>query len=191
VALFVLVSANIVRSRPGRAMQAIRDRDVAAEIVGISNARYKVGAFVISSAMAAVAGAMFGVQQQFLTPGGWTIFLSIQYVAVIIVGGVGTVSGPVLGALFLGPLQEMIEHWSHDIPFLDSGTGGGTISVDTFNQMLFGVLLILFLLFEPRGIAALWHRIRTRTAARPTVGSDATRRPPTVGPDATRRMEQA
>lgn len=162
VALFVIVSANIVRTRPGRALQAIRDRDVAAEIVGISQSRYKVGAFVVSSAMAAMAGAMLGVQQTYLTPGGWNIFLSIQYVAVIIVGGVGTVSGPVLGALFLGPLQEVIKHWSGNIPLLkdDTGTGGGIIDVNTFNQLLFGVLLILFLLFEPRGLAALWQRLR-------------------------------
>jgi branched-chain amino acid transport system permease protein len=182
VLLFVVVSANIVRSRPGRALQAIRDRDVAAEIVGISQARYKIGAFVVSSAMAAIAGALLGVQQTYLTPGGWNIFLSIQYVAVIIVGGVGTVSGPVLGALFLGPLQEVIKHWSANIPLLqdDSGTGGGIIDVNTFNQLLFGVLLILFLLFEPRGLAALWQRARGWAARhRPGAGRPATADPST------------
>jgi len=170
VGIFVVVAANIVRTRPGRAMQAIRDRDVAAEIVGISHARYKIGAFVVSSAMAAMAGAMLGVQQTFLTPGGWNIFLSIQYVAVMIVGGVGTIAGPVLGALFLGPLQEIIKHWSSHIPLLDDESGsGGIIDVNTFNQLLFGVLLILFLLFEPRGLAALWQRTRGWfTRRRPT-----------------------
>jgi branched-chain amino acid transport system permease protein len=183
VALFVIVSANIVRTRPGRALQAIRDRDVAAEIVGISQARYKVGAFVVSSAMAAMAGALLGVQQTFLTPGGWNIFLSIQYVAVIIVGGVGTISGPVLGALFLGPLQEVIKHWSGNIPLLKdgTGTGGGIIDVNTFNQLLFGVLLILFLLFEPRGLAALWQRLR----------GWITRRRTAVGRPGTGDMERA
>jgi branched-chain amino acid transport system permease protein len=165
VGLFVLVAANIVRTRPGRAMQAIRDRDVAAEIVGISHARYKVGAFVVSSAMASMAGAMLGVQQKFVTPGSWNIFLSIQYVAVIIVGGIGTVSGAVLGALFLGPLPEFVQRWSEHIPLVRSDpSADGVIDVDNFNQLLFGALLILFLLFEPRGLAALWRRLKTRVA---------------------------
>jgi branched-chain amino acid transport system permease protein len=163
VGLFVLVAANIVRTRPGRAMQAIRDRDVAAEIVGISHARYKIGAFVVSSAMASMAGAMLGVQQKFVTPGSWNIFLSIQYVAVIIVGGIGTVSGAVLGALFLGPLPEFVQEWSEHIPLVRSDpSADGVIDVDNFNQLLFGALLILFLLFEPRGLAALWRRLKTR-----------------------------
>ncbi len=161
--LFVLVSANIVRSRPGRALQAVRDRDVAAEVVGISLPRYKIGAFVISSSMAAMAGAMLGVQQQFVGPTSWNIFLSIQYVAIIIVGGVGMVSGAVLGALFLGPLPEIVEKYSDKLPFLYEVKGeGGIVSIAAFNEMLFGALLIVFLLFEPRGLAALWLRAKAR-----------------------------
>ncbi len=161
--LFVLVSANIVRSRPGRALQAIRDRDVAAEVVGISLPRYKIGAFVISSAMAAMAGAMLGVQQSFVTPGSWDIFLSIQYVAVIIVGGVGMVSGAVLGALLLSLLPEIVKKYSEQLPFLyEVKSDGGILSVAAFNEMLFGALLVVFLLFEPRGLAALWLRAKTR-----------------------------
>jgi branched-chain amino acid transport system permease protein len=170
-AIFVLVSANIVRSRPGRALQAIRDRDVAAEVVGISLPRYKIGAFVVSSAMAAMAGAMLGVQQSFVTPGSWNIFLSIQYTAVIIVGGVGMVSGAVLGALFLGPLPKIVEHWSDKLPFLYEVKGdGGIISVAAFNEMLFGALLVAFLLFEPRGLAALWLRVKARVRSARTSG---------------------
>src|SRR5581483_10279042 len=79
VVLTAVLAKNIVRTRPGRAMQAVRDRDVAAEVIGVSLFRYKVGAFVISSALAAVAGALFASYQQFVQPDSWNLFVSIQY----------------------------------------------------------------------------------------------------------------
>ena len=98
VALAALLAKNIVRTRPGRAMQAIRDRDVAAEVIGVSLARYKVGAFAVSSALAAVAGGLLGGYQRVRRARSeWTLFLSIQFVAIIIVGGLGTIFGSILG----------------------------------------------------------------------------------------------
>src|SRR5690348_10864975 len=92
--IVALIASNIVRTRPGRAMQAVRDQDVAAEVVGVSLTRYKIGAFAVSSAMAAVAGGLFGVVQQFVNPtdfgGAPGLVLSITYVAMIIIGGIGT-----------------------------------------------------------------------------------------------------
>ena len=85
---------------------------MAAEIIGVELGRYKVGAFALSSALAAIGGALYGAYQQFVSPGRVLLFLSIQYIAIIIVGGVGTIFGSVLGALFLGGLPAVIEEYS-------------------------------------------------------------------------------
>lgn len=168
VAVGMLLAKNLVRSRPGRAMQAVRDRDLAAEAIGVSLARYKVGAFAISSAYAAVAGGLFGALQQFVSPtefgGQLGLFLSIQYIAIIIVGGVGTIFGSLLGALVVGAMPRVIDYTSrtNDLPFVSGDAGGrdGFVSVFSLNQALFGLLIIVFLLFEPLGMAAVWFRIK-------------------------------
>jgi branched-chain amino acid transport system permease protein len=161
VALAALLGKNVVRTRPGRAMQAIRDRDVAAEVVGVELGRYKVGAFALSSAFAAAAGALYGAYQQFVSPDEWSLFLSIQYIAIIIVGGMGTIFGAVLGALFLGGLPALIEEYSDRLPGVSVAAGDpGLISVFSLNQAIFGLLIVGFLIFEPRGLAAIWLRIK-------------------------------
>jgi branched-chain amino acid transport system permease protein len=162
VAICALLAKNIVRTRPGRAMQAVRDRDVAAEVIGVSLARYKVGAFVISSALAAVAGALFGAYQQFVQPDAWDLFLSIQYIAIIIVGGVGTVFGSILGAIFIGAVPQLVDKFSGHIPFISKSTAGSGFHLTVFqvNQIIYGVLIVAFLVLEPRGLAAVWLRIK-------------------------------
>jgi branched-chain amino acid transport system permease protein len=155
----------MVRTRPGRAIQAIRDRDVAAEIVGVELGRYKVAAFAVSSAFAGLGGALYGAYQQYVSPDEWSLFLSIQYIAIIIVGGVGTIFGAVLGALFLGGLPAVIDNYSESIPGV--GTGEAFISVESLNTAIFGVLIVLFLMFEPRGLAAMWLRLKAYFKAWP------------------------
>jgi branched-chain amino acid transport system permease protein len=168
VLVAALVAKNIVRTRPGRALQAIRDRDVAAEIIGVELGRHKVGAFAISSALAAIGGALYGAYQQFVSPDEFSLFLSIQYIAIIIVGGVGTIFGSVLGALFLGGLPALIEEYSDSIPGVQTGADdSGFISVFTLNQAIFGALIVLFLVFEPRGLAAIWLRAKAYFKAWP------------------------
>ena len=168
VGIVALLSKNIVRTRPGRAIQAVRDRDVAAEVIGVRLGSYKVGAFALSSALAAMAGALYGTYQQFVSPEEWSLFLSIQYIAIIIVGGVGTIFGSILGALFLGGLPALIERYSESIPGVQSSASdSGFISVFSFNQAVFGVLIVLFLVFEPRGLAAIWLRIKAYFKAWP------------------------
>ena len=175
VALFVVVAANIVRTRPGRAMQAIRDPDVAAEIVGISVARYKIGAFVISSAMASMAGAMLGVQQEFLTPGE-LVHLPVDPVRR---GdhrrrdrhGVGGRARRVCSSPRWSSTGATT---SRSCGRIRRATGSSTSTSSTRSCSEW--LLILFLLFEPRGLAALWHRVKIRigkrrTSAGPSVGS--------------------
>jgi branched-chain amino acid transport system permease protein len=166
VALVALVAKNLTRSRPGRAMQAIRDRDIAAEVVGVSLLRYKLGAFAVSSGMAALAGALLATTvlnhvtpTQFGEAAG--LVLSIQFVAVIIIGGMGTIYGSILGAFVVGGLPLLIQKFSSSLPFLKQGSsGGGFVTVASFNNALFGILVIIFLLAEPLGLAGVWMRMK-------------------------------
>jgi branched-chain amino acid transport system permease protein len=165
VAVGALLAVNLTRTRPGRAMQAIRDRDLSAEVIGVNLARYKVGAFAWSSAYAALAGALYGLLQQYVSPTEFGLFLAINYVAMIIIGGLGTVFGSVLGALFVWGGRSVIEQNS-DLALFDvlvtSGSGeGGVFTIGEFNGVLFGLAIVLFLLFEPRGLAAFWLRVKT------------------------------
>ncbi|NIJ15023.1 branched-chain amino acid transport system permease protein [Saccharomonospora amisosensis] len=162
VAIVALLAKNLVRTRPGRALQAVRDRDQAAEVIGVRAGRYKIGAFMLSSAIASAAGALFGSYQQFVSPDEWNLLLSIQYIAIVIVGGLGTIFGSVLGAVFVGALPALIDRYSDAIPGVRTSVGGdGFISVFALNQALFGVLIVLFLVLEPRGLAGIWLRVKT------------------------------
>ena len=178
VGLAAIVVRNLVRTRPGRAMQAIRDRDLAAEVIGVSNARYKIAAFAISSAMASVAGAVYAVGLRFITPNEplAELFLSIRFVAIIIVGGMGTVYGAIVGALLLGPLPELVKEFVSvldvTVPGLNRPLVSDTVaaeplfSTSAFSEVLFGLLLVLALLFQPQGIAGMVRSTRARLRGR-------------------------
>ena len=167
VAIAALLVKNLIRTRLGRAFQAVRDRDAAAEVIGVRLARTKVMSFVISSSLAGVAGALYGSFQRFVNPEEFGLFLSIEFVAMIVIGGAATVYGPVLGALFITTVPFLIEEWSDRIPGVATQAGESGITVFALNQALFGALIIGFLVLEPRGLAALWMRVRTYFAAWP------------------------
>ena len=164
VAITALLAKNIVRSRPGRAMQAIRDRDLSAEIIGVKPTRYKVAAFAVAGACASVAGVFYALMQNHVSPhefGGQVgLFLSITFVAMIIMGGVGTIFGSILGALLVEYGTRFINQRGADAPILGIPVDQGWLTVGELNRILFGLLIIFFLVLEPRGLAALWMRIR-------------------------------
>jgi branched-chain amino acid transport system permease protein len=165
VGIGAVLAANLVRSRAGRAMQAVRDREVAAEVLGISPARYKIGAFACAGAYGAVAGALFGALQQFVEPsqfgGVRGLFLSIQFVAVIVIGGMGSVGGGVVGAVVIASSQLLIHDYGLRLPVAGWRVGGqALLPVEMLDQVVFGLLIIGFLLFEPKGMAGLTRRVR-------------------------------
>lgn len=155
VALTAWLAANLVRSRAGRAMQAVRDHDLAAEVLGVSLARYKIGAFAVASAFASVAGALYAVLQVSIQATDFDLTLSIQYIAIVIIGGIGTTYGPLLGALLLGSLPQIIQRLTegHDLHF---------VRVAALNNIIYGLLIIACLMAEPRGLAAVSQRLRAR-----------------------------
>ena len=160
LALAIVAAKNVARSRPGRAFQAIRDREIAASIIGVDVARYKIAAFALSSFYAAAAGALLGSYLRHVTPGSFDLFVSVQFVAMIIVGGVGTVYGSVFGALFIVLIPRVVERISPLLPFVDPSGSGSGVTVFTLNQLIFGLLIVVFLVAEPTGLAGLWARLR-------------------------------
>jgi branched-chain amino acid transport system permease protein len=118
VVLSMLLVKNISRSRAGRAMQAMRDNDLAAEVVGVSALRVKAAAFIVSSALAGVAGGLLAATIQYVTPEQFNLDLSLQYLSILIVGGMASTYGPVLGALLVGGLPQLIDRFGSSLPFV-------------------------------------------------------------------------
>jgi len=155
--LAATLATNLFRTGVGRAFVAIRDQDIAAEAIGVNIARYKVLAFALSSAFAGVAGALTAYRDTFLTWESFTFEVSILYLAMIIVGGLGSVSGAVYGAIFIIGLQALLQEWSGklqgSLPFLQE-------NLPAIQQIIFGLTIVLFLIFEPKGLARIWQRMK-------------------------------
>jgi branched-chain amino acid transport system permease protein len=150
---------NLSRTRLGRAFKAIREREVASAVIGIDLARTKVAAFVISSFLAGLAGALYGSYLSFVVPAQWGLLLSVEYVAIIIVGGVGTVWGSLLGSIFVAAVPAVLQSLSGSVFFLQHSAGGGGVSLNDAAAILYGLLIIAFLILEPRGLAGILHRV--------------------------------
>lgn len=149
---------NVMRSRAGRALQAVRDHEVGAALMGINLFQAKMGAFILSSFLAGIAGALFASTNRYVTPNYWDLTLSIQFVAAIIIGGIATIWGSILGAAFVFALPQIIDYFQ----LLPPPTGSGGMSSGSLNAIIYGLLIILFLLFEPGGVIGLVHRIQAR-----------------------------
>lgn len=150
----VLIAINLLRSKTGRAWRALRTNETVAEVVGIHVAGHKLLAFVVSSTMTAVAGCLFAYYRSFVSIEAFSLFLSIQYIAMVIIGGLGSILGALLGAIFVVPLPYIVEWATAALP-LPQGASGLVFAV---NHTIFGVVMVLFLLFEPQGLVGIWHR---------------------------------
>jgi len=152
----LLLNLNWLRSAYGRAWMAIRHRDVAAAALGINVALYKVLAFSASTSLTCVSGALWAYHTAFVSVEAFDFGMLIQYLAMVIIGGLGSVLGACLGALFVVVLPHIISVLADKIPILQS-LGGGTFDLQVG---VFGVAMLLFLILEPRGLAGIWARVR-------------------------------
>src|SRR5215510_12869953 len=153
----LLMCLNLMRARTGRAWRAIRAHETVAEALGIGIAGYKVLAFVISSAITAVAGALFAYYRGFVSVEAFSLFLTIQYLAMVIVGGMGSLLGALLGAAFVTLFPYVIETGLLALP----GAQRYADLLFAMNYAAFGLVMILFLIFEPLGLVGIWHRIQS------------------------------
>lgn len=157
-----VASKNIQRSNTGRAMVAVRDHDLAAAVLGVNPAAAKITAFGLSSFFAGVAGAMFAYKQQFITiHPPFNLAMSVDYIAIIVLGGIGTTFGAVAGALafvVLTPLADLVGGY---VPVLNQLSSGQQSTV------LFATIVIVFLVLEPLGLYGIWLRVKRYFAAWP------------------------
>ena len=155
-ALALAGAANLFRTRIGRAFIAIRDRDISAAVLGIPLLPYKLLSFAISSFYAGVAGGLFAYFFRALTPESFPLLMSIFFLAAVIVGGMGTILGSVLGAVFMTLVPEVLKIIVGWLPLGDNAV----LILSPVRTIVFGSMIVLFLIFEPRGLAEMWSRTR-------------------------------
>jgi branched-chain amino acid transport system permease protein len=169
------LTRNLLRAPAGRALMAIRDSEIAAQSIGIDLAFYKIMAFGYSAGMMGVAGALFAHQVGFLAPDIFTVLLSIQFLLMVVVGGLGSLHGAVFGAIFvallpvaISTMRDSAPDWlgqvfsvfGKDIGFAVSAAVDRFVKQPGLEPGIFGLVLVLFILFEPQGIYGRWVKIK-------------------------------
>lgn len=149
----ILFAANLFRSRVGRAFVAIRDQDVAASVVGVNVFRYKILAFAVSSFYVGVAGALLAHHDLIVSPENFNVFVSIEYLGMVIIGGLGSVSGSIYGAAFIRLLPIALANAARAVP-------GLPLNLNVLKEAAFGLAIIGFLIFEPRGLVKMWRDVK-------------------------------
>lgn len=158
-ALAIFFAKNIARTRVGRAFVAIRDNDLAAEAMGINLFYYKVLAFFVCSVFAGVAGALTAYHVRYIGIDQFTVWFSIWFIGMLIVGGMGSVIGAIFGVVFLKVLQEAVVIAGPFFNNIFPGIGAGIVFSGV--NVLFGLAIMLFLIFEPKGIAHRWELFKS------------------------------
>ena len=168
------LTANLLRSPTGRAWVAIRDSEIAAQSMGVNLALYKTMAFAYSAAMMGVAGALFAHKVGFLAPDIFSVLLSIQFLLMVVVGGLGSLHGAIYGAVFVALLPVLISEARDAVPtwvghlagvFGKAAGDSAFQATDRFVKQpglepgIFGLILVLFILFEPLGIYGRWRKL--------------------------------
>ncbi|WP_029010026.1 branched-chain amino acid ABC transporter permease [Azospirillum halopraeferens] len=161
VVVMFLLATNLMRTRDGRALVAVRDHYLSAEIMGINLTKYRTMSFGISAFYAGIGGALYAHYLQFVSVEGFTILFSIQFLGMIIIGGLGSIMGSLMGTAFMVLLPETMQALTDSL--------SGTVidralnlkdSVAFLREMAIGVVIILFLVFEPDGLAHRWKQIK-------------------------------
>lgn len=177
-ALVMLVALNILRSPAGRAFIALRDSETAARSMGVDATRSKTQAFAISAAITGLAGVLYAHKLSFITPEMFTLGLSIDFVMIIIIGGIASLRGAVFGAIFMIMVDPALVFLKDKLPQVVDGlvTGLGlgpdfaariqggvarVLNAPGLKSLIFGLIIILFIIFEPLGLDGRWQRVKT------------------------------
>jgi branched-chain amino acid transport system permease protein len=160
VVLAIVGTSNLIRSRIGRAFVAIRDQDIAAEIIGINIFRYKLYAFAISSFYAGVTGVLYTYYLGIANYEQFQLTVSIDYLAMVIIGGLGSILGSILGAIFVTLLPILTRWFLEDYGWLLFSSSDLLNAIANLRLIMFGCLIIFFLVVEPEGLNRLWRNVR-------------------------------
>jgi len=164
---------NLVRSRPGRALVTLRDSEVAAGALGVHVVRYKAAAFTVSSMYAGLGGVLTALAFGRIVPDSFGLNASVSFLVMIVIGGVGSVGGAVLGGVFVTLLPLVLGHYSDLLPFL-AQPGSSGISAADLSRILYGLAIVLVLLFAEGGLAGLGRRLARAAGRRPPGTPDPT-----------------
>jgi branched-chain amino acid transport system permease protein len=182
VAVSYWYARNLVGARPGRALEAIRDSEVAAAVMGVDVPRYKAAAFTVSSMYAGLAGVLMALVFGRIVPDTFGFALSVDFLVMIVIGGLGSIGGAALGAVFVSMLPRVLDHYSDSLPLV-APAGSSGLQPSQAARLLYGLAIIAVLLYARGGIAALGERLRPkrprsdRRAKRPAKVADAARPP--------------
>lgn len=159
VLLFLLLwgARNLMRSKYGRCLMAVRDNDISAEAIGIPVFKYKLLAFSLSSFYAGVAGALFVIHMRNVYPTFFHLSKSIEFVAMVIVGGMGSINGSIFGAIFIVLVPELLNNIVRIIAYL-TNSPDMTVIMAPMRMMVYGLLIMIFIMVEPAGIAGIWRK---------------------------------
>src|SRR4030042_1143854 len=154
------IAVNLMRTRYGRAFIAIRDNDRAAEGMGIPIFKYNLFSFALSSFYGGFAGGLAAYYIGSITPEPYTLFLSVEYIAMIIIGGLGSIPGAVFGAIFITVLNEVLSQATQFFMNIE-GLAKFVLTIAPLREFIFGLAIVLFIIFEPKGLAEVWRIIRS------------------------------
>jgi branched-chain amino acid transport system permease protein len=168
VGLAWLFYRNVRSSRAGRALHAVRDGEVAASVMGVHVTRFKGTAFLVSSMLAGLGGVLLALAFRHIVPETFGVLLAIEYLAMIVIGGVGSPAGTLAGALFVSSLPVVLERYSDALPFVTETPTGGGVTAGVAARFCYGAAIVALLLVEPGGLAALGRRARRWLARRST-----------------------
>lgn len=166
VALAWWYAHNLLRSRPGRAMQTVRDSEVAAAVMGVSVPRYKAAAFTVSSMYAGLAGVFLALAFGRIVPDSFGFLVSIDFLVMIVLGGLGSIGGAIAGALIVSALPQLLNHYSGSLPLVTEPGGDGLQPSDAA-RFLYGAAVVAVLIYVPHGLAGLSRRrsqVKERTS---------------------------
>jgi branched-chain amino acid transport system permease protein len=182
VAISYWYARNVVGSRPGRALEAVRDSEVAAGVMGVNVSRYKAAAFTVSSMYAGLAGVLMALVFGRIVPDTFGFSLSVDFLVMIVIGGLGSIRGAALGAIFVSMMPRVLDHYSDSLPLV-AQAGSSGLQPSQAARLLYGLAIIAVLLFARGGLAALGERLRPKPpsspkrAERPATIADAARPP--------------
>jgi branched-chain amino acid transport system permease protein len=164
--LMVIAARNIMKTRVGRSFIAIRDSDIAAEVIGVNLTFYKTLAFAISAFYAGIAGGLFGFVLGFFDPFTFNLILSIIFLVMVVVGGLGSIPGPIAGAALITYLQYDLLKNVSEMPYIGdilvkvSNRWFTVVGLENFNSIILGLIMIAIIIFEPLGMYGIWIRIK-------------------------------
>ena len=164
--LMVIAARNIMKTRVGRSFVAIRDSDIAAEVIGTNLTIYKTLAFAISAFYAGIAGGLFGFVLGFFDPFTFNMILSIIFLVMVVVGGLGSIAGPIMGAVLITYLQYSLLKNVAEVPVLGdflvtvSSRWFSVMGLENINSIVLGLIMIGIVIFEPLGMYGIWIRIK-------------------------------